>query len=139
MAFIEDLADELARDTHRRRWTRLGDDRLSRGRRQACWAPRRPRFEEAYPDRDPRCASPNAAARKFLVERPSRSLPPGPAGEGVTDRLDRADRLSQRGRPAEEVLRATPLADGSRRENSAEHSWHLALYAWCWPIRPARG
>lgn len=45
------------------------------------------------------------------------------------DRLDRqmaflaeADRLKS-------VLRATALCDGSRRENSAEHSWHLALYA----------
>lgn len=27
------------------------------------------------------------------------------------------------------VLRANRLLDGSRRENSAEHSWHLALYA----------
>lgn len=27
------------------------------------------------------------------------------------------------------VLRQTPLADGSRLENSAEHSWHLALMA----------
>lgn len=27
------------------------------------------------------------------------------------------------------VLRQTTLLDGSRRENSAEHSWHLALYA----------
>jgi len=27
------------------------------------------------------------------------------------------------------VLRANTLADGSRRENSGEHSWHLALYA----------
>ncbi|HKK96612.1 MAG TPA: HD domain-containing protein [Marivita sp.] len=27
------------------------------------------------------------------------------------------------------VLRATPLCDGSRMENSAEHSWHIALYA----------
>ena len=27
------------------------------------------------------------------------------------------------------VLRATTLCDGSRRENSGEHSWHLALYA----------
>jgi putative hydrolase of HD superfamily len=33
-----------------------------------------------------------------------------------------ADRLKS-------VLRATPLADGSRRENSGEHSWHLALFA----------
>ncbi|MHC9237140.1 HD domain-containing protein [Pseudooceanicola sp. 502str34] len=27
------------------------------------------------------------------------------------------------------IYRATTLGDGSRRENSAEHSWHLALYA----------
>lgn len=47
----------------------------------------------------------------------------------MSDRLDRqfaflieADRLKQ-------VLRASPLTDGSRRENSGEHSWHLALYA----------
>ena len=47
----------------------------------------------------------------------------------MTDRLDRqigflleADRLKT-------VLRAQPIADGSRRENSGEHSWHLALFA----------
>lgn len=27
------------------------------------------------------------------------------------------------------VLRQTPLTDGSRRENAAEHSWHLAVMA----------
>lgn len=27
------------------------------------------------------------------------------------------------------VVRQTPLLDGSRRENGAEHSWHLAMYA----------
>ncbi len=36
--------------------------------------------------------------------------------------LAEADRLKS-------VLRATTLADGSRPENSGEHSWHLALYA----------
>lgn len=36
--------------------------------------------------------------------------------------LAEADRLKS-------VLRANTLGDGSRRENSAEHSWHLALYA----------
>jgi putative hydrolases of HD superfamily len=36
--------------------------------------------------------------------------------------LTEADRLKQ-------ILRATTLADGSRRENSGEHSWHIALYA----------
>jgi putative hydrolase of HD superfamily len=47
----------------------------------------------------------------------------------VTDRLEaqfaflnEADRLKS-------VLRATTLVDGSRPENSGEHSWHLALYA----------
>ncbi len=36
--------------------------------------------------------------------------------------LNEADRLKS-------VLRATTLCDGSRVENSGEHSWHLALYA----------
>jgi putative hydrolase of HD superfamily len=36
--------------------------------------------------------------------------------------LTEADRLKS-------VLRATSLCDGSRRENSGEHSWHIALYA----------
>lgn len=36
--------------------------------------------------------------------------------------LNEADRLKS-------VLRATTLVDGSRPENSGEHSWHLGLYA----------
>jgi len=36
--------------------------------------------------------------------------------------LNEADRLKS-------VMRATTLCDGSRVENSGEHSWHLALYA----------
>jgi putative hydrolase of HD superfamily len=36
--------------------------------------------------------------------------------------LNEADRLKS-------VMRATTLVDGSRVENSGEHSWHLALYA----------
>nr|WP_206188512.1 HD domain-containing protein [Sedimentitalea sp. CY04] len=28
------------------------------------------------------------------------------------------------------ILRATLIGNGSRRENSAEHSWHIMLYAW---------
>lgn len=28
------------------------------------------------------------------------------------------------------ILRQSPLLDRSRKENSAEHSWHLAMYAW---------
>jgi len=53
---------------------------------------------------------------------------PGGSASGTT-RLERqlafiieADRLKG-------VLRRTTLCDGSRRENSAEHSWHLALMA----------
>lgn len=36
--------------------------------------------------------------------------------------LNEADKLKS-------ILRATRLADNSRAENSAEHSWHLTLYA----------
>ncbi|SIT79366.1 putative hydrolases of HD superfamily [Yoonia rosea] len=36
--------------------------------------------------------------------------------------LNEADKLKT-------VLRGTTLCDGSRRENSGEHSWHIALYA----------
>lgn len=45
--------------------------------------------------------------------------------ERLTRQLDfiiEIDRLKQ-------VLRRSPLADGSRLENSAEHSWHLAMMA----------
>ena len=38
------------------------------------------------------------------------------------DFLAEADKLKS-------VLRGTPLHDGSRPENSGEHSWHIALYA----------
>lgn len=38
------------------------------------------------------------------------------------DFLLEVDKLKQ-------VLRATPISDNSRRENSGEHSWHIALYA----------
>lgn len=37
--------------------------------------------------------------------------------------LNEADALKQ-------VLRASRLGDGSRRENSAEHSWHIMLHGW---------
>lgn len=36
--------------------------------------------------------------------------------------LNEADKLKS-------VIRATTLCDASRRENSGEHSWHIALYA----------
>lgn len=46
--------------------------------------------------------------------------------------LNETDRLKS-------VLRATTLCDGSRRENSAEHSWHLALYAMVLADQAAAG
>ena len=36
--------------------------------------------------------------------------------------LTKADRLKS-------VMRATTLCDGSRRDSTGEHSWHIALYA----------
>ena len=36
--------------------------------------------------------------------------------------LMEADKLKQ-------IVRGTTLADGSRYENSGEHSWHIALFA----------
>jgi putative hydrolases of HD superfamily len=50
---------------------------------------------------------------------------PGPVEERLAAQfafLAEADRLKS-------VLRGTTLHDGSRRENSAEHSWHIMLYA----------
>ncbi|HEX8245712.1 MAG TPA: HD domain-containing protein [Longimicrobium sp.] len=57
------------------------------------------------------------------------------AGGGPTDVVDGDDPFARRIRFALEadrlkgVLRRTRLVDGSRHENSAEHSWHLALLA----------
>ena len=63
---------------------------------------------------------------------PDHAPPPQGAAAPATDAADRlrrqlaflveADRLKG-------VLRRTTLCDGSRAENSAEHSWHLALMA----------
>ncbi|MCB6177154.1 HD domain-containing protein [Rhodobacter sp. Har01] len=47
----------------------------------------------------------------------------------MSDRLDRQFAFLDEADRLKSVLRATTLCDGSRRENSAEHSWHLALYA----------
>jgi putative hydrolase of HD superfamily len=56
---------------------------------------------------------------------PAPGSPRDPAEEALARRLAfivEADRLKG-------VLRRTRLLDGSRHENSAEHSWHLALMA----------
>ena len=47
----------------------------------------------------------------------------------MTDRLDAQFSFLNEADKLKSVLRATTLVDGSRAENSAEHSWHLALYA----------
>ena len=47
----------------------------------------------------------------------------------MTTRLDQQFAFLLEADKLKSVLRATPLADGSRRENSGEHSWHLTLYA----------
>jgi len=48
-------------------------------------------------------------------------LPPGRLADQVRFLLE-ADRLKS-------VLRRTLISDGSRHENSAEHSWHVVLFA----------
>ena len=45
------------------------------------------------------------------------------------DRLKRQLAFLTEADQLKSVLRATTLCDGSRRENSGEHSWHIALYA----------
>lgn len=43
------------------------------------------------------------------------------------ERLDRQLRFLLEADRVKQVVRHNPLADGSRRENDAEHMWHLAL------------
>jgi putative hydrolases of HD superfamily len=45
----------------------------------------------------------------------------------MTDRLSRQLTFLLELDKAKQVLRQNPLTDGSRRENDAEHMWHLAL------------
>ena len=47
----------------------------------------------------------------------------------MSDRLDRQIAFLVEADKLKGILRRTPLADGTRLENSAEHSWHLALAA----------
>ena len=47
----------------------------------------------------------------------------------MTERLDQQFAFLNEADRLKSVLRATTLCDGSRPENSGEHSWHLALYA----------
>ncbi|MBT8477168.1 MAG: HD domain-containing protein [Alphaproteobacteria bacterium] len=52
----------------------------------------------------------------------SNEIPQDPRLTAQLAFLHEADRLKS-------ILRGTPIHDGSRRENSAEHSWHIMLYA----------
>jgi putative hydrolases of HD superfamily len=47
----------------------------------------------------------------------------------MTARLDQQIAFLNEADKLKTVLRGTTLCDGSRAENSAEHSWHLTLYA----------
>lgn len=47
----------------------------------------------------------------------------------MTDRLDRQMAFLNEADQLKAVSRATRTGDGARFENSAEHSWHVALYA----------
>ena len=62
-----------------------------------------------------------------VVDLPSTKS--APAAEADADTLARRLRFVLEADRLKSVLRRTRLLDGSRRENSAEHSWHLALMA----------
>ncbi|MFT6024038.1 MAG: putative hydrolase of HD superfamily [Ascidiaceihabitans sp.] len=47
----------------------------------------------------------------------------------MTKRLDAQIAFLNEADKLKSILRATTLCDGSRAENSGEHSWHLTLYA----------
>ncbi|UWQ89673.1 HD domain-containing protein [Rhodobacteraceae bacterium M382] len=66
----------------------------------------------------------HAHACRLLGTHPSGAAAPRdePFGRRL-DFLNEADQLKQ-------IYRASRLADGSRRENSGEHSWHIMIYAW---------
>ena len=49
--------------------------------------------------------------------------------DGRPDRLDSQIDFLVEIDKLKTVLRASPISDGSRRENSGEHSWHLAMFA----------
>lgn len=49
--------------------------------------------------------------------------------EGLDNRLDRQLRFLIEADRLKTVIRGNRIGDASRRENTAEHSWHLALFA----------
>jgi putative hydrolase of HD superfamily len=63
------------------------------------------------------------------MARPVPSDPPRDWLGHLPDRLSAQLRFLLEADRLKGVLRGSRIADGSRRENSAEHSWHLALLA----------
>jgi putative hydrolases of HD superfamily len=59
----------------------------------------------------------------------SAAVPPGPPPETRPESLSRQARFLREADQLKGVLRQSSILDGSRKENSAEHSWHLALMA----------
>lgn len=47
----------------------------------------------------------------------------------MTDRLEQQIAFLNEADKLKQIIRGTTLCDGSRYENSGEHSWHLTLYA----------
>ena len=66
----------------------------------------------------------NASEENSIAEKIEREFMPDQCGrfKKQIDFILEADRLKQ-------TLRRTLLMDRSRRENSAEHSWHIAMLA----------
>ncbi|MCG3266293.1 HD family hydrolase [Yoonia sp. I 8.24] len=56
----------------------------------------------------------------------------------MTDRINAQLAFLTEADKLKSTLRATTLCDGSRRENSGEHSWHIALYAMVMAEHAAR-
>jgi putative hydrolase of HD superfamily len=59
----------------------------------------------------------------------SAATPPGPVPGTGPESLRRQTRFLREADQLKGVLRQSSILDGSRKENSAEHSWHLALMA----------
>lgn len=59
----------------------------------------------------------------------SAATPPGPLPETGPQALRRQARFLREADQLKGVVRQSSILDGSRKENSAEHSWHLALMA----------
>ncbi len=61
--------------------------------------------------------------------KPTPRVAPDPPGQKSETRIERQVAFLVEADKLKNVLRRTLLTDGSRRENSAEHSWHLVLAA----------